>query len=274
MRGLARLTMVMCAVLVLSAVCIDVARGLDFNDVVLMKRNGIDENVIINMVRKEPGLFISEQQANALRAAGASENFVASIPRGTAPAAPVTVQGPIYSTPVTVASGVSSTVIPEGSPMTPVDITVVDALPALYGKDGWLMIANSDWESYYLMVDQSAKRLFLSRQPNGGMELPSGRSVSLNLRKESYKMYGDTGNDLKVKIREGEGTRVSLVPFGVVGNSGLKGVSQDREKVRSEVLFSNYVPAPTIVVQEAPVIVVPGPPRYYRPYYGYGYRRW
>lgn len=276
MRGMLQMAGVACLACIMFAFWGDVALGLDYNDVVLMKRNGIDEGVIINMVRKEPNLVITEAQADALRAVGASENLVLAIPRGTASQA-ATAQAPIYSTPVPATQHeVTSTVIPEGSSMTPVAIVEFGAMPGLYHKEGWLTVSNADWESYYLVIDQKAKRMFLSRQPNGGAELPSGHSVSFNLRKESYKLYGDTGNDLKVKIREGEATRVSLTPFGVVGNSGLNGIAQDRDKVRSEVLFSNYVPAPTVVVQEAPVIVVPGPPRYYRPYhgYGYGYRYW
>lgn len=275
MRVLVRMAGALCMTAILIA-CGGAALGLDYNDVVLMKRSGIDEGVIINMVRREPGLSISEEQADALRAAGASENLLLAIPRGQ-PLQVENSQAPIYSSPMpTSQPEVTSTVIPEGSPMSPVEIVEVGALPALYHKEGWLTVSNMDWESYYLVIDQAAERLFLSRQPNGGAEVPSGHSVSFNLRKESYKMYGDTGNDLKVKIREGEVTRVSLTPFGVVGNSGLRGVAQDREKVRSEVLFGNYVPAPTVVVQEAPVIVVPGPPHYYRPHYGYGfgYRYW
>lgn len=253
------------------------AEALDFNDVLLMRKNGIADEIIINMVQKNPGFAITAEQANQLRASGSSERLLSAIP--------VLIDTEVPSRPIAVPSSApvasSGVVIESGSPMTPVEVLEVDAFPALYEKEGWLSISNQDWESYFLIVDQKAKRMFISRAPNGGMELESGRNITLNLRKETYKMYGDSGRDLKLKIREGEATRLALIPFGVVGNSGLTGVAQDRERVVSERLFDNYVPPPAtviverppVVIQEAPpVIVVPGRP-YYAPYYNRPPRR-
>lgn len=250
------------------------ANALDYNDILLMRQNGIADEVIINMVQKSPGFVITVEQAGQLRAAGSSERLLAAVPVLADPS--FSSLSPVVSSPIMSPEAV---IVEDGSPITPVEVLDVEAFPSLYTKEGWLSISNQDWESYYLIVDQKAKRLFISRAPNGGMELESGRNRTLNIRKETYKIYGDSGRDLKIKVREGEVTRLSLVPFGVVGNSGLNGIVQDRERVNSERLFDNYVPPPAmvivreppVVVQEAPVIVVPGRP-YHRPYY-HGPRR-
>lgn len=66
------------------AVCVLVAgtasvQALDFNDVQNLIKNHVSENVIINMVQQDPNLTITQDQANQLRALGASENLVYSI---------------------------------------------------------------------------------------------------------------------------------------------------------------------------------------------------
>ena len=283
-RHLGKSMRIACAVafLVVFGFCGD-ARSLDFNDVLLLRQSGVQDGVILNMVRQDEDFSVTPEQAAQLRAAGLSEAVVAAMPVYAIPA-------PVASSPTVVSSSVSQApVVTAAGPVEPVLVTETAPLPALYAKEGWLTVANTDWETYFLAVDQGSKRLFLSRNPNGGMQVDSGQSIAINLRKETYKLYGDTGEDLKIKIREQEVTRLSLVPYGVVGNAGLKGVVQDRERVRSEILFANYVPPPTVVVQEVPtvivqepppVIVVPGRPYYYRhrPYrgnsYHFGYRGW
>ncbi|MDR1613155.1 MAG: hypothetical protein LBT97_10310, partial [Planctomycetota bacterium] len=80
------------------------------------------------------------------------------------------------------------------------------------------------------------------------------------VRREGYKLYGDNGNKLEVKIREGETTTLSLEPFGVAGNSGLNAIAVNRDKVRSETLFDGYVPAPVVVAPAPRVIYRPAPP--------------
>lgn len=255
------------------------ARALDYEDVKGLLRNQVAQEVIVNMVNSEGTIYITTEQANELRSMGASENLIAAMrPRSTTmvggateyvQAEPVVV-GPtttVESVEIGVAAGPA-----EGSPVMPVAISMTGAFPPRYDKEGWLSISNHDWMPYYILINQGDKRIFISRAPNGGIMVNSGQNVVVNLRKETYKMYGDSGNKLEVKVRENETNRLSLNPFGVVGNSGLTGVSTERDKVRSEVLFNNYVPAPTVIIQEpAPVIVVPPPPPpvYYRPpYYG------
>lgn len=170
-----------------------------------------------------------------------------------------------------VAQGVEYQPVPAPPPVrrmaTPVGIQEFAQLPPRREKEGWISFFNTSGESYFLSVDQKAKRIFLSRFPDGGFELPSGTNRAVNVRKESYKMYGDNGQDLKVRVREGETTRVTLHPFGTEGGGILRVTSQDREKVQEKFLFGRVVrgaapvvvrPAP-VVVAPAPMVVVPGP---------------
>lgn len=295
--------------LALAVMALGTARALDFEEVKVLVRNNVAEEVIINMVKGDGTIYTTLEQAGELRALGASENLVAAM-RPTATtltdvsaypsAAPATtfrtptvitdstpgqtvVQAPatIVSEPVVVSSGM----LPDGAPISPVAITSSSAYPPRFAKEGWVSFANHDWIPYYVNINPGSKRIFLSKFPNGGAAIESGSSLVVNLRKETYKMYGDSGEDLKVKVRENETTSVALNPYGVFGNSGLTGVSVDRDKVRSEVLFRNYAPPPAVVVQEAPVVVVPAapPPVFYHPYpryrhggdsFYFGYRRW
>lgn len=282
------------------------AAALDIEDVKSLIRNQVGEEVIINMANTDTRLFITYEEAEELRRMGASENLITALrPRPTswspgavapAPSSPA----PSPSAPTVVTSGtppaaaggvVTGTVIEEtveidqGAPITMAPIVSAGGYPPRYDKEGWLSISNHDWIPYYLNINQGDKRIFISKVPNGGMAVQSGQNIIVNLRKNTYKTYGDSGEKLEVKIRENETSSLNLNPFGVVGNSGLTGVAISRDKVRSEVLFNNYSPAPAVIVQEPSVIVVqPEPPPvyyyrppYYRPYRDgvyFHYRRW
>lgn len=286
------------------------ASALDVADVKNLLQNKVSDEVIINMVKADGTIYITPEEANMFRSMGASENLITALrPRAystgqLAPAAaPVPAPAPASAPrlPTVITSGppapaapapatvvqaappavvqaapqVTSVVSADGTPIVPVEITTTSAFPPRFDKEGWVSIFNRDWTTYYLAIDVNKERMFLSKFPNGGMAIESGQNVVINLRKHDYKLYGDTGEDLKVKVREGETTTLSLNPFGVFGNSGLTGVATDRERTRSEILFSGYVAAPpmvvveqpSVVVERPPVVVVPPPRPYYRPYY-------
>lgn len=251
-----------------------VAAALDFNDIVIMKENQVSDAVVINMIRDSGGLILTPEQENHLRGMGVSEALLATA-RAAQPVPATTAYPAPSAPPVTVVE----------QPAGPVPVTEMAPLPSRYSKEGWVSVSNSGWESYYLLIDQRAKRMFLSQTPNGGVEIVPGQNIAQNIRKEGYKMYGNNGRSLQVKVREGEVTRVTLTPFGAPGGGGLTVSSQDREKVRSEMLFGVIIaPAPAVIVEPAPTIIYePGPvivpyrPYYHRPYprgpgFGYGYR--
>ncbi len=294
------------------------AAALDVGDVKNLIQNKVSEDVIINMVKTDGTIYITPEEAAMFRSMGASENLIAALrptpymatPSASAPpaaaaasapakgyrppkvispsqpsaqAAPVQQPAPPAPSVTVVQSAPAPTVVSsgtaEGSPIVPAEVAMSSAYPALYHKEGWLSVYNRDWTTYYLSINVDKEKMFLSKVPNGGMAIDSGQNVIVNIRKHDYKLYGDSGKDLKVNVREGETTTLSLNPFGVFGNSGLTGVATDRDKVRSEVLFYAYSPAPTVIVEQPPVVVqppvvieqppvyvVPGP-RYYRPYY-------
>lgn len=253
-------------------VSVGAVRALDYVDLVGLYDNGVPEETILNILRQGGGVTITPAQESELRAKGVSENVIV-LARSTAaypePAVATTAQPvpAVVQVQRPVASGPA-----EGTPVVPLSISTVAAYPSLYAKEGWLSVSNQDYEAYFLNVDRGSKRIFISRVPNGGFEVAAGENIVINTRKETYKMYGDSGIKLEVKVREGETTRLQLVPFGVVGNSGLQGIVQDRERVRNEILFNNYTPPPAVVVvPERPVVVVEPPVRYYypshRPYY-------
>lgn len=131
--------------------------------------------------------------------------------------------------------------------------------PPLGRKQGWLTISNRDWQNYTVVVDRKDK-IFIYRggQGYGGMVIPSGATITIALEKETYDLYGNNSDKLKVRVREGRTTTLSLEPFGYVGNTGLMGVVNDGDKVRNEVLFDNY--APPVVIQQPPTIIVNRPP--------------
>lgn len=243
-------------------------QALDFNDIVALKENQVSDSVIINMIRDGGGVALSAQQEAELRRMGVSDPVLAAS-RASYPI-------PVQASPVVVESAPPVTIT---QPPSPVPVTEMAPLPARYAKEGWVSVSNSGWDSYYLLIDRGAKRMFLSQTPNGGVEIAPGQNIAVNIRKETYKMYGANGRDLKIKVRENEVTRITLSPFGMPGGGGLSVSSQDRERVRSEVLFGFVVaaPAPTVIVEQAPILVHPAPMympyrRYHGPFYGYGYR--
>ena len=156
------------------------------------------------------------------------------------------------------------------------------APPPLGRKQGWLTISNRDWQPYSLVVERK-DRLFLYRanEGRGGIMIPSGATITIALEKETYDLYGSRSDKLKVKIREGRTTTLALEPFGYVGSTGLRGIVNDGDKVRDEVLFDGYVhtvvvpqPAPPVVIAppppppvivRPPVVVSPGRPGHHRP---------
>lgn len=245
------------------------ARALDFNDIVALKENQVSDTVVMNMIRDSGGVALTAQQEAHLRGLGTSEALLAEA-RASRPAP---VQAPV----VVVESAPPVTVV---EPPAPVPVMEMAPLPARYSKEGWVSVSNSGWESYYLQIDQSAKRMFLSQVPNGGVEIAPGQNIALNVRKEGYKMYGNNGRKLSVKVRENEVTRITLTPFGTPGGGTLTASVQDRERVRSEIVFGMVVapPPPAVIVESAPVFVHPAPmyygpyPRFHGPRYGPGYR--
>ncbi|MDR1535398.1 MAG: hypothetical protein LBU64_09925 [Planctomycetota bacterium] len=250
------------------------ARALDSGDIRLLLQNRVPEETILNLIRADGSIYITTEEAEDFRALGASENLVATLrPRPTvlAPEQTVPDSGAIVLAPDAQAP---AAVQPPGGPVGPVPVVPAAAFPPLREKEGWLSIFNHDQLPYFISANVKDERLFVSRHDNGGVPINPGQNLALSLRKNGYKLYGDSGRDLTVKIREGETTTLSFNPFGVAGNSGMTGVSTDREKTRSEVLFSPYEPPPAVIVQEPPVIiqeafpppilVVPDYPGYYR----------
>ncbi|MCC8109260.1 MAG: hypothetical protein LIQ30_09505, partial [Planctomycetes bacterium] len=259
-----RAGMVLAAFCAVVALWMPTATGLDFDDLVSLIENGVQEPALLGILRDGGGVDLDAEDEAILRRMGVSEQVIALA--RTAPAsdpAPVMASpsAPVASLPTSVAVAGPA----PGTPVTPIPLSGSTAFPSLYAKEGWLSVGNQDAMPYYFLVNPGNKRLFISRSPNGGYEIAPGQNLVLNLRKETYKLYGDSGRELKVRVREGESTTLRLVPFGVVGNSGLQGVAQDRDQVRSEVLFNNYVPpAPVVVVDQPPVVIVPEPrPRQY-----------
>ena len=220
--------------------------ALDVGDIKSLLRNQVAEEVIVNLVRSGGPVSLAPGEADELRSLGASENLLAALSVPAAPASAAILAPP-----------------DDLAPVTPLEIGISGAYPPLGDKEGWLSISNHDPQAYHLTADVREKRIFVSRHPNGGLLIGPGQSVVLTLRKEEYKLYGDSGRTLKVKVRENETTHLSFNPFGVQGNNGMTGVVVDRERTRSEVLFDMYASAPpTIIVQEAPppVLVTPGYP--------------
>ncbi|MCD8139953.1 MAG: hypothetical protein LUE17_09295 [Planctomycetaceae bacterium] len=247
------------------------ASTLDFNDVVLMKENGVADTVILNMLEDSGGIAMTAEQEGQLRALGASEALLAAAQT----LAPAPVPVPVQAAPVVQSSPTVTVVEPAG----PVPIMEMAALPPRYQKEGWVSVSNSGWETYYLVVDTDAKRMFLSQTPNGGVSIDPGQNIALNVRKETYKMYGQNGRELKVRVRENEVTRITMTPMGAPGGGLLTVSAQDRERVRSEVLFGHVMPAPSpVIVEPAPAVIVRPAPvyvpyhrRYYGPYRGHGF---
>ncbi|MDR2390441.1 MAG: hypothetical protein LBE84_02010 [Planctomycetota bacterium] len=239
------------------------AQALDSSDVKNLIRNRVPEETIINIVKADGTIFVTLEEADEFRAMGASENLVTAL-------RPTPTSAPPIGTPVSAPPAAIQT-LEAGQAVVAVPASPPAAYPPRQDKEGWLAISNHDWIPYYVSVNVGDKRIFISRHGAGGAPVESGQSIALALRKEEYRLYGDSGRDLKIKIREGETTTLSFTPFGLAGNSGMTGVATDRERTRSETLFDMYTPPPAVIVQEpapiiiqeAPVYVVPGPPPYY-----------
>ncbi|MDR0362105.1 MAG: hypothetical protein LBJ46_05395 [Planctomycetota bacterium] len=249
------------------------ARALDVGEIKDMLRANVPENVIINLAESQGGFYLTEAEMDDLRSFGASEDLVAELSFVPVPddgpaastVAPPTIVGPRPATayaepPAAAPPPTYYGADPPGTAVSPLAVASPVSLPPLYDKEGWLSISNRDYQTYYLQINAKDHRMFLSRHPNGGVELEPGGNVVLNVRKEGYKLYGDNGKKLEVKIREGETTTLSLDPFGVVGDSGLNVVAVNRDKVRSEALFDSHAPAPVVVAPAPRVIYQPAPP--------------
>ncbi len=148
-------------------------------------------------------------------------------------------------------------------------------MPPLRKKEGWLSITNRDWQNYIIEITRDKIFLHRTRAPGRhGTLIPSGTTVTIAIEKDNYDMYGETSDRLRVRVREGRTTTVSLEPFGFQNNSGLIGIANDGERVRKETLIDTYsspviVPAPPPVVIERPapppVIIHRPPPVVHRP---------
>lgn len=137
------------------------------------------------------------------------------------------------------------------------------AAPSLGRRQGWLTIVNRDWKSYTVNIMQNGRMAITAGEVYGGTVVHSGQSVILAVEAETWEVYGSSGAMLKCKVREGGGSMISLEPYGYANNSGLRGVSNDGENVRSEILIHNYsqpvvIQRPSVVV-ECPVVVAHPP---------------
>jgi hypothetical protein len=137
------------------------------------------------------------------------------------------------------------------------------APPAIGSKQGWLAISNRDWQPYTIVIEKKGRAsLYQGSQSYPGMEsyvIPSGATTTLALEKDTWEFRGNNNDKLKVKVREGRTSTMSLEPFGPAGNTGLRGVTNDGEKVRNEILFNNYY-EPPVVIQPPTIIAAPPPP--------------
>lgn len=241
------------------AVLTAAAAALDVRDVNRMLSTGVSEGVIINMVQNQGTPFnLTPSQVVELSRNGASQRLIDAMTYGSGPAPTAPIMAP------------PSRHGPRGGGMiTSAPIVKVYSPPPLMHKQGWLEVSNRDWIDYTLTRGKD-DRLFLSRgaiQRGGGIIIPSGATVALALEKDDYDLYGESPEKLKVDVREGRTTTLSLDPFGPVEYSGLTGVVNDGKRVRSSTLFESRQP-PVVVVQPAPppVIVQPAPrPVYVQP---------
>lgn len=74
---------------------VSVVHALDYNDVKNLLRNQVAESVIINMAQQDATLAITNDQANELRAMGATEHLVSSIRRAVSAPPPAVVSTPV-----------------------------------------------------------------------------------------------------------------------------------------------------------------------------------
>lgn len=137
------------------------------------------------------------------------------------------------------------------------------APPPVGRKQGLLAISNRDWEDYTVVVTKKGRMSLYRGDSNYAgylnYRIPAGTTVYLALEKDDWRISAENSDRLRVKVREGRTSTVSLNPFGFAGNSGLRGVSNDGDRVREEILFDNYT-QPVIVQRPAPTVVIPPPP--------------
>lgn len=135
------------------------------------------------------------------------------------------------------------------------------APPPMMRKEGLLAISNRDWQDYTMVVTRKGRiSLYRGDASYAGyrnFRLPAGSTVYLALEKDTWEVSAENTDRLKVKVREGRTSTLSLNPFGFAGNTGLMGVTNDGDKVREQVLFDNYTRP---VVVQPPTVVVPPPP--------------
>lgn len=150
-----------------------------------------------------------------------------------------------------------------GTPVTMNQLRRSHAVPPLGRKQGWLAISNYDWQDYSL--DISKDNMYIREGAYGGIRIPAGATITIALEKDSYDLRGSTSDKLKVRVREGRTTTLSLEPFGYVGATGLNGIANDGDRVRQETLIDSY--ASTVIVappvhRPPPAVIVerPAPP--------------
>lgn len=134
------------------------------------------------------------------------------------------------------------------------------APPRLGRNQGWLTIANRDWKPYTVNITRKGRMSIMEGALPNGTVIRSGNSVTLAVDRDTWNILGPSGKDLECRVREGRTSTVSLEPFGFANNSGLRGVSNDGDRVRDEVLFESYIPPvvvqrPPVVIQRPPVVV-------------------
>ncbi len=134
------------------------------------------------------------------------------------------------------------------------------APPSLGRKQGWLTITNRDWKPYTVSVMRKGRMSIVEGDLPHGTVIRSGNSVTIAVEKDTWDLIGSSGEKLECRVREGRTSTISLEPFGFVNNSGLRGVSNDGERVRTEVLFEAYAPPPAPIVVQRPPVIVQQPP--------------
>jgi hypothetical protein len=139
-------------------------------------------------------------------------------------------------------------------------ITTSYAPPPLGRKQGWLTITNRDWKPYTVIITREGRMSLNDGVIAGGTVVRSGASLTMAVEKDTWQLLGPSGEKLECKVREGRTSTISLEPFGMAGSSGLRGVSNDGDRVRTEVLINGYVPPPAPIIVQRPPVVVTRPP--------------
>lgn len=160
-----------------------------------------------------------------------------------------------------VALAVPATAVAAGAEVRLAPVGRSFAPPPIGRNQGWLSITNRDWQDYTFVETRKGRAsLYQGRMGYpGGIVVPSGSTITIAVEKDTWEILGNTNDRLKVRVREGRTSTVSLEPFGFVGNTGLRGVSNDGERVRNEVLFDMFM-QPPVIVQPAPPVIIQRPP--------------